>query len=316
MTCRSSLLFVAPLGDPIASIVINDAGAMAGTLLGQVLLRRFTAGSKVEQLAAYAEEGIRGLFLTEALCYATTLEGSMAWQSRAPYAVSATAQLLFRNLDRKLTQNVKFMMQRGPIVCALFPTSSLCVDVVKQTVTSTSQFKLFDVGSLTEVAVCDFDGQRLMLIDRSNAPEPAMLRLINLEMSEQLEFSSLPSFSRMSLLRLWGSDRIVYVVGTQLFVYDILLHHLRYVLKGHRAEIVAVDSHDPGLVVTLSSDATLKFWTGKDGECIKTLRIREATYFQGFPYHVQVHGSRCLASADQGVFLVELESDVGGEELV
>lgn len=300
-------LFQARLGDPITSLFINERGCMAGSVLGKVWLYDFEA-TRVEELACFSDEGVRGLYLDQHTAYATICEGARGWSIKPPFKQTST--LAFRNIDGKSTQNVKIIVQRGPLVCVLFAIATSIVNVENQEHHSRS-FKICDYGPFSEVALCDFDGETLALIDRARAPEPPTIRLVQLERGDVIELSSLPGGSRISLLRLWGPDCLVYVMGNELFVYDYKLKEPRFKLRGHRSEIVAVDAHDPGMLATLSSDATVKLWMGKGGDCFESLKVPDAGYFQGFPYFLQVSGMRIIVSCDEGVVLINMSSQEG-----
>jgi len=303
---------------------------MAGTMLGKVWLFSFDS-KQVEMLTAFSDEGVRGLYLDEEYSYATLSEGCRGWRRTRPHA-QQLKETNFRNLDRKNTQSVKHVLQRGPWACVLFPVASTVVNVAKQPQEHHHRaFKLFDVGSSAEVAPCDFDGESLVVVDRSDRTQggfsdacgcasacgcgqelpdrPPVFRLVQLERNEQTEIDNLPKASSVTLIRLWGPDCLAYAVGSTLFLYDWREKALRRPpLSGHRAEIVAVDAHSPEIIATLSSDASVKLWKGATGECVQTLFVPGASFFLGYPYCLYVQGRRVLVSADEGVILLELDA--------
>jgi len=296
-------LFPAELGDPFSSIFVNDVGCMAGTMLGRVMLYNFD-DRQVETLASFSDEGIRGLYLDQDAGYATLTDGCKSWTKASPHLQAAN--LNFRSLDRKNTQSVKNVLQRGPLVCVLFPISSTVVNIAKQDARHRA-FKLFDFGSSSEIAPCDFDGETLAIIDRSLLPAPPVFRLIQLERNEHLELDNFPRAEKVTLVRLWGANCLVCVIGSSLLIYDYRKQELKMTLTGHNDEILAVDAQDPEILATLARDATVKLWNGRTGECLEEVQIPEANFFLGYPYCLSVSGHRILASADEGVFLVELD---------
>lgn len=302
---RSRFLFACELGDPVSSIHLGDAGCMAGSAMGKIWLFHFDS-REAEMLAGWSDEGVRGLYMDEDACFATLNECCRSWRRQSPHA--ACPVLSFRTLDKKNTQTVKHVLQRGAWACVLFPISSMVVHLARQEHHHRS-FKLFDFGPSTEVAPCDFDGESVVIVDRSTPGAPPVFRLIQLERNEHTELSTLPRAGPVSILKLWGSDCLAYVVGSALYLYDHRTKELKHSLLGHRAEIVAVDAQDPLTIASLDAKAVVKLWNGVTGECISTTTIPEATYFLGYPYFLSVRGSRILTSADQGVFLTELDVD-------
>lgn len=276
---------------------------MAGTMLGKVW--HFSFDSKqVELLTAYSDEGIRGLFMDEESAYAVLSEGCRGWRRAKPHAQAGA--VCFRSLDKKNTQSVKHVLQRGPWACVLFPISSAVVNVPKQKHRH-CQFKLFDFGSSTEVAPCDFDGENLAVVDRTHAGGSPIFRLVHLDRNEQTEIDCLPKASSASLVKLWGPECLAYVVGNMLYLFDYQKKVMRHSFRGHRAEIVAVDAQDPDIIASLSTDAVVKLWNGATGECQQTIFVPEASFFLGYPYCLSVQNRRVLVSADEGVYLIELD---------
>lgn len=277
---------------------------MAGSTLGRVWLFSFES-KQVEMLTAYSDEGIRGLYMDEESSYAILNDGWRGWRLQSPHA--QVGQVCFRSLDRKNTQNVKHVLQRGPLACVLFPISSTVVNVTRQEHHHCG-FKLFDFGSSTDVVPCDFDGEMLAVVDRSHVGSPPVYRLVQLARNDITEIDSLPQAGSATLVKLWGPDCFAYVLGSTLCVYDYRKKQVRHNLQGHRGEIVAVDAHDPEVLASLSNDAVVKLWSGTTGVCLHTLFVPEASFFLGYPYCLCVQGRRVLISADEGVFLLEVDA--------
>lgn len=301
MRCR--FLFQADLGDPISSIFVNELGCMAGSMLGKVLLYSFQE-HQVEILSAFSDEGVRGLYLDQDVAFATLTDACKGWQRTPPHM--HVSSLNFRSLDKKNTQSVRSVLQRGSSACVLFPISSTVVNIPKQE-HHLRALKLFDFGSASEVAPCDWDGETLLIVDRSRVPGPPIFRLVQLERNEYMEVQNLPEANRVTLVKIWGHNCLACVVESTLFIYDFKRQEIKVTMKGHSTEIVAVDAQDPEILATLAKDASVKLWNGRTGACLQTVKIPEASYFLGYPYHLSVCGHRVLASADEGVFLVELD---------
>lgn len=299
---RCRFLFACDLGDPISCVYVNDGGCMAGTMMGNVWLFSFES-KQVEELTAFSDEGIRGLYMDQDSSYATLSEGCRSWRRTKPHMAAGT--ICFRSLDKKNTQNVKHVLQRGPWACVLFPISSTVVNVTRQEHHHRA-FKFLDFGSSAEIAPCDFDGENLVVVDRTQ-PEP-IFRLVHLERNEQLEIDSLPKASSVTLVKLWGPDCLACVIGFTLYLYDYRKKQNRHTLRGHRAEIVAVDAQDAKTIATLSCDAVVKLWSGLTGDCLQTLFVPEASFFLGYPYCLCLRGRRVLVSADEGAYLMELDT--------
>lgn len=278
---------------------------MAGTMQGKVWLFSFNE-QRAEVLCAFSEEGVRGLHLDDDTAYATLTEGVKSWWRGSPF--TSMGMLCFKSLDKKNPQNVKHVMQRGPHACVLFPALTLTVNAVTQE-HQQRQFKLFDLGNAGDVAPCDFDGEQLLVTDRTDAFSP-VFRVIQLEKDDQMELPSLPRVASVSCIKLWGDSYVAYGCGGNvLYVWDFRCCSMRHELKGHRAEIGAIDATNPYRLTSLSLDATVKVWNGRSGECTHTLFVPEASFFLGFPYSVSVVGRRALVSADDGVFLMEFDGD-------
>ncbi|CAE8717943.1 unnamed protein product, partial [Polarella glacialis] len=103
--------------------------AVKGTLLGKVHLYSFEE-RQAEILAAFSDEGVRGLYLDQENGYATLTDGCKGWRHASPHLQAGAVN--FRSLDRKNTQSVKHVLQRGPWACVLFPISSTVVNVTRQ----------------------------------------------------------------------------------------------------------------------------------------------------------------------------------------
>jgi len=307
---RCRFLFGCDLGDPVSCIHLSNVGCMAGTMMGKVWLCSFESG-RVETLTAYSDEGIRGLYMDEENGFATFNEGCKSWKQASPQSQSGGA-ICFRSLDRKNTQTVKHVLQRGQLACVLFPMSS-CIVNVKRGDHQTRAFRFMDCGSGSsfEVAPCDFDGESLVLVDRTQSCSSPTFRFIQLERNEALEIDDLPRSGSASLLKLWREGFLVYVVGRTAYIYNYREKELSRSLKGHGAEIIAIDAQDDQVIGTLSSDATVKLWTGETGECLRTIIVQEASFFLGYPYCLNVLGRRVLVSADEGVYLLEFDAEPG-----
>lgn len=325
---RCRFLFACNLGDPVTCVYVNDVGCMAGTVQGKVWLFHF-GRKRIDLLTAFSDEGIRGLYLDEDSAYSTLMEGCRGCACVAPHVPLPAVN--FRTLDRKSTQTVKYVLQRGPQVCVLCPAASSIVDVSKREHHHRA-FKLFDFGASADIAPCDFDGERLAFIDLTNVDGPPIFRVVHLGRNEPIELNipvageasgseifgclscgiidtkSDLRASNISLAKLWGSDCLAYVVGIALHIYDYQAGHIRCSLLGHTAEILAVDAQDEETIATLSSDAVVKLWDGMTGNCLQTLHVPEASYFLGYPYCLFLHGRRIVVSADEGVYLVELDA--------
>merc|ERR1712032_1736084 len=132
-------------------------------------------------------------------------------------------------------------------------------------------------------------------------------RVIHLESNEHVVVTNLPKAREMTHARLWGSDHLVCVVGSSLQVYDYRERKRKHVLRGHRGEIVALDAQDDQTITSLGSDGVVKMWEGRTGVCLHSFCVPQATFFFGYPYCVCVREWRIVISADQGVFLLELD---------
>eukprot|EP00403_Amphidinium_massartii_P017252 CAMPEP_0178420344 /NCGR_PEP_ID=MMETSP0689_2-20121128/26079_1 /TAXON_ID=160604 /ORGANISM="Amphidinium massartii, Strain CS-259" /LENGTH=300 /DNA_ID=CAMNT_0020041813 /DNA_START=44 /DNA_END=943 /DNA_ORIENTATION=+ len=297
--CR--YLFVADLGDPVSCIHANEFGVMAGTMLGKVWLYNFNT-KETDLLTAFSDEGIRGLYLDDELAHATICEGARSWQCSGLHMPGLG--LNFRTLDKKSTQSVKHVLQRGPWACVLFPITTTLVHLGRQEQRQ-AQFRLFDLGSPSEVVPCDFDGQRLCIVDRTLSSRLPVYHIIHLEQAEQLELKDLPGSSHATLMKLWGSKFVVYSCGgAVVHIYDYKAKKMERELSGHRAEVLAIDAQDEVTIATLSVDAEVRLWNGATGECTKILHVPEANFFMGFPYHIIAREKHVCVAADQGVYLL------------
>jgi WD40 repeat protein len=304
MPLRAKFLFATELGDPISAIYLCNVGCMAGTAMGRVWLYSFDT-KQAEELTAFSDEGIRALYLDEENSCATVGgEGCRGWKRAPPHNTISTVN--FRSLDKKNTQMVKHVLQHGPWACVIFSTSSTMVHVTKQE-HHLCQFKLFEYGSSQELATCDFDGQTIVVIDRSLVG--AIFRFINLEQdkaSSQVDIDDLPHGNNVTHAKLWGSDHLAYVAGgSSVYVYDYKRKKPVNTLTGHRAEIIAIDASD--CIATLSCDAEIIIWNPTSGAALQTFHVPEASFFLGFPYYLSLHGQRILVSADEGVILIEFD---------
>lgn len=309
---RCRFLFACDLGDPVTSVFVNETGCLAGTMQGKVWVYSKDT-NRVDVLAAFLDEGVRGLYMDADACYVTCGDECRSWRRRSLVEASTVS---FRNLDRKNTQSVKHVLQRGAEACVLFAMSSTVVNVPRREHHHRG-FRLVDFGNSAEVAPCDFDGANLVLVNRRDASQSPVFNLVHLERNEQTEIDKLPQASRVSIVKLWGPDCLAYVVGSSLHIYDHRKRALLRSLSGGGGEIVAVDAHDSEMIATLSSDSVVKLWRGTTGECVRSVRFPEAGFYLGYPYTLSVHIQdsfranlvvSILVSADEGVFLVELEA--------
>lgn len=276
---------------------------MAGTMLGKVWMFSFDTKQQ-EMLAAFSDEGIRGLFLDDEYSVATISEGCRSWRRFSPN--QPTGNLNFRSLDSRNTQSVKHVLQRGPWACVLFPIASTLVNVVTHE-HHHCPFRLFDFGSPAEVAPCDFDGESLVIVDRTQSSRSPAYHIIQLEHNEHKEVTDLPKAGYVTVLKLWGAESLVYAAGgSTLYVYDYIQKSTKHELHGHRAEVTAIDAQDKALFASLSVDAEVRMWNGHTGECVRTVFVPEASFFQGFPYFLCVRDRNVIISADQGVYLMEI----------
>lgn len=310
MPLRAKFLFAADLGDPITSVYLTDVGCCAGTILGKVWLYSFDT-KQHEELSAFSDEGVRGLYLDNETCCATIGgEGIRGWARAPPHTASGSVN--FRSFDKKNTQNVKHVLQFGPWACVIFPTSSIMMNVVTQE-HSHCQFKLFDYGSSQELVPCDFDGKTVVVIDRSlNGSSPAF-RFVNLEQTEsvsQIDVEDLPHRGSVTFAKLWGPDHLAYVAGgSSVYLYDYRRRAPSHRLTGHTAEIIAMDSSDSKVIATLSSDAQIIRWDGATGKQLQILHVPEASFFLGYPYCLTMHGHKILVTADEGAILLDFEQE-------
>mmetsp|Transcript_118986 Transcript_118986/g.333274 ORF Transcript_118986/g.333274 Transcript_118986/m.333274 type:complete len:308 (-) Transcript_118986:291-1214(-) len=303
MAGRCWYLFGCELGDPISAIHLDSAGCSAGSMMGKVWYFGFNS-KQPEELAGFSDEGVRGLYLDQDTCYVTYFETCRSW--RRDTLDANCSGLNFRSLDRKNTQSVKHILQRGNLVCVLFPYSTLVVDILRQE-PHARHFKLNDLGSSADLAPCDFDGDTLAVLDRSNPTRPPILRLVRLESNEQVEADALPKAHCLTMLKLWQDRSVAYAVGATLHLYDYVAKETRHRLTGHGGQIVAIDARDTVAVAVLGSDSVVRIWNGNSGACIRVVEVPDATFYLDYLYSVCVSDARILVSADQGVFLVELE---------
>mmetsp|Transcript_81084 Transcript_81084/g.235199 ORF Transcript_81084/g.235199 Transcript_81084/m.235199 type:complete len:379 (-) Transcript_81084:224-1360(-) len=315
-TARRRFLFQCDLGDPISSIHLGPAGScMAGSVQGRVWLvggsRSSSRGAswdgaappRAELLAGFSDEGVRGLFVDEDAVHATFAENCKVWTRSKPH-IQQTG-ICFRSLDRKNTQSVKHVLQRGAWACVIFPLSTTLVNVARRE-HHHRPFKLFDYGSSADVAPCDFDGEQLVLINRTRSDLGPSFHLVHLERNEQKDLMDVPDAMYVSLVKLWGPDCIACVVGKTLQLYDHRKDELRFMLCGHAAEIIAVDARSEDCIATLSADAIVKLWCGRTGACLRTLHVPGANFFLAYPYCLCMQDQRVLVSSDEGVWLLEL----------
>merc|ERR1712217_807204 len=99
---------------------------------------------------------------------------------------------------------------------------TLVVHVIKRDQTC-RQYRLFDfaAANASEATPCDFDGDRLVVIDRLSSSTKPIVRLIELENNAITDVCKLPRGSTFSLVRLWGVDLVACVTSHRLFAYDV-----------------------------------------------------------------------------------------------
>lgn len=303
---RCSFIFGCELGDPVSSICLNDNGCMASTVLGKVVA--FGSDSKVRTLTEFSDDGVRGLYLDENHGYAIFSDNCTGWKLARPHGVSASTN--FRSLDKKNTQSMRYVLQRGPWACVVFPFSTTVVNVTTQEQIHRS-FKLWEYGganTATDVVPCDFDGENLLIVDRSTSGEN-VFRVVHLAREDTVEVAGIPGSTTICLARLWGASCIVCVRTRTPLVYDYRSGTVLRLLRGHQCEVVAMDTQDPDRIATMSEDAVVKLWTGSTGACSHSFTIPHASFFLGYPYCLAMHDRRILATADEGVFLIEYGDD-------
>lgn len=271
-----------------------------------------------ELLCSWSEEGIRGLYMDERCCYVVYNDGFNIWQRKGLEWVSTGPPVCFRGLDRKYTTNAKYVVQCGPWACVFYPIYTSSVHVGRRE-HHHRIFKLSDYGSSGEVGPCDFDGETALFVDRAALRGHRTFFMVHLERNDTVELEDLPNVGCAgppwtsapggpSLMKLWGSDCIAYTEGCMLILYNFRTREIVHVLQGHWEEIIAVDSHEPTAVATLSRDGIVKLWSGDSGACIRTVTLAGASFSLEFPYHLHWVGQRMAVVADEGLFLVNLSN--------
>lgn len=299
---RCSFIFGCDLGDPISSICLNEHGCMAGTMLGKVLV--YGADAKAKTMTEFSDEGVRGLHLEEEYGFVTFADHCKGWKLAYPHVNCGSTN--FRSLDKKNTQSVRHVLQHGPWACVLFPISTTVVNVTRQEHFH-RPFKLWDygrAGNTCDIAPCDFDGESLLVVDRSPAGA-GVFRVVHLESDTVVEIDDIPGAKTINLARFWSNSCLVCSGGSTPFLYDYQSKDVLRTLRGHQSEVVAMDTQDPDRIATLSDDAVVKVWIGATGSCSHTFFIPEASFFLGYPYFLSMQDRRILASADEGAFLIE-----------
>merc|ERR1711933_207368 len=113
----------------------------------------FDSKQETECLTPYSDEGgIRACHMEEDGCWATVgSEGCRGWKRIQGRWTDQPGTSNFQNLDKKHTQkqNVKHVLQRGPLACVIFPTVSTTVNVTTQDYQH-YEFKFFEMGSQEE----------------------------------------------------------------------------------------------------------------------------------------------------------------------
>mmetsp|Transcript_75425 Transcript_75425/g.157265 ORF Transcript_75425/g.157265 Transcript_75425/m.157265 type:complete len:472 (-) Transcript_75425:58-1473(-) len=320
---RRRFLFACDLGDPISCVHLSSCGVcMAGSVQGRVWIVSGNDGGSVgslypsldgtppltpprsDLLTGWSDEGARALYLDDDCGYVTYLESCRGWRRARPH--SQIGHVRYRDLERKNTQVVKHVLQHGPWVCILYPLSTTLVHVAHHELIQ-RPFKLFDYGSSTDVAPCDFDGERLLLMDRTRLGSAPMVHAIHLESNEHIEIDEMPAISRITVIKLFTDDSLVYSVGNTLRVFNYKTKQIRHTFRGHHNEIVALDCRHSDTIASLSSDAVIKLWSGTAGTCVRTLSLPGANFFMAYPYYVCMQDNRVAFSCDEGVYMVEME---------
>eukprot|EP00435_Cladocopium_sp_Y103_P016187 s2260_g4.t1 len=155
----------------------------------------------------------------------------------------------------------------------------------------------------------DFDGEKLVLVDRSRGTGPPLFRIVHLERNHHTEVDNVPAADSVTLLKLWGASYLICAQNRNLLIYDYedQAPGVKLIIRGQGSEIMAVDSQDPEIIASLDRDAVVKLWNGRTAECVAQLKVPDAHYHMGYPYYLCVSGHRLLLSADEGVFLAELD---------
>jgi len=249
------------------------------------------------------------LYLDEECGYATFVDTCRAWRRSRPHAPAGS--MCLRSLDKKSGGSVKCVLQRGPLACVLFPLSTSIVNVIERE-HHHRPFKLFDYGSPSDMAPVDFDGQHLLVIDRSQSGTGPTVHLVHLDRGSQTHLDDLPQAQFLTALRLWGPDCVACVAGREVHIYDHGRRMLRRSLIGHGAEIVAVDARNAETIATLGADGVIKLWRGSTGECTRTLRVPGANFFLAYPYCLCLQDQRIAMSSDEGVWMLDV-SPRGGD---
>lgn len=301
----------------MSCIYLHDDGCMAGTTLGKVWLHTFQE-NRTWTLAGFSDEGVRGLYMDEECSVASLGESYRSWQRSLPSAAEREVHVTmpsvcFRTLDKRNTQSVKHVLQRGPKVCVLFQVSAAELHV-KRKEHHQRAFKIFDVGSTAEVAPCDYDGERLLVIDRTQSGNRPVFRLVHLERNETIVVD-LPKAPMATIFKIWGLTSLVYSISNTLHVYDYATSTLRMSLTNlHRTEVIAIDASNEDIIASLSLDGYVALWSGVTGQCRHSFYVPEANFFLGYPYYIGLRGQRVLVSADEGVFLVEFDVDLSSKD--
>ncbi|CAK9077189.1 unnamed protein product [Durusdinium trenchii] len=163
------------------------------------------------------------------------------------------------------------------------------------------------VTAVPEKKQSDFDGEKLVLVDRSRGTGPPLFRIVQLERNEHTEVDNISSASSVTLLKLWGTSYLVCAVNRNLLIYDYQEQVTKFTIWGGGSEIMAIDAQDLEILGTLDREAVAKLWNGRTGECIASVQVPDAHYHMGYPYCLCVSGHRLILSADEGVFLAELD---------
>jgi hypothetical protein len=302
---RCRYLFQADLGDPISCVYIGDAACMAGTMMGKAWLFNMVSAD-VEKTHGFSDEGLRSIYCDRQSTYLACSDICQEFRISKPHALVTTRYFSSYNT----TGSLKSVLQNGPKVCIIFLNATVELDLTK----GRSQKRPFKSSDLThatgEVLPCDYDGVRLIVSYRVGDQSSPVYRVVTLERNEHTEIRNLPKADYVSLVKLWGAEYIACVVGRTVQLYDHLEQRSRLVFQGHRAEVLALGTQEVETITSLSADGVVKRWEGRTGVCLHSLKIPQASFWFGYPYCLCTHGSRVLISADEGVFLMELDDTV------
>uniref|UniRef100_A0A7S1JVM4 Anaphase-promoting complex subunit 4 WD40 domain-containing protein n=1 Tax=Vitrella brassicaformis TaxID=1169539 RepID=A0A7S1JVM4_9ALVE len=310
MSCR--LLFEGLRGDPVSAIFLTSQGCCAGTLCGRVVAHFFEGLHSGRNLVicSWSEDAVRGVWFTEH-CITVTVGDSLC--RLYPRALTATGgvpqEMAF---EKKAAASVRFVLQRANNVIVLSNGVTLVSDLRDGSQRSLG-WKLQD----RYTAPCDWNGANLLLFSAVPDEQPS-IQLLQPEQHQRLVVRDLPRRTRVvTQLKLWGDGRIVFVrEGRCIVVFDYKTNLDTHVISGHRGDIVSIAFCDEHRIAAVSNDGTLKIWDitntkSRRGVCTKTVTLRQCSFDLGWSYHMAATDSLVAFSADEGVFLVDLNGSQG-----